>query len=422
MMIKSLLQLFQQKANNGRISEIIHLTSDFYGCETRNLSVEQKLNGLCAASLVEVSDIDLIISQHSEVERTVKGHAFESVFDAMMKKNGIDCQEVGGDSDVDRQINGFSLQLKTPFENGCKPGFVSYKTHKTHGAKSEKESMGYYHRFSDFADFLIGLVSYKPFSVLIIKKNELPCVEKDANYIKSPAMFSINNTNQLNNFSRLNIKGTLVFPESVIEPSLDEKLPKTSKKLKVRTEYILNAIFDVANFRIWDMNMRGFIREFVLTREMRKRNVQLFPVSALRDSRADKVDVLLKDKVTGKFARFQVKGLTWGVKKTLDKIDCETQLSRGRINDDPTQSRLYHENDFDYLIIMIDPVYENTLSIHNFSIGNYDWGIYCIPVKELCRHATFTHRIKPHQYIAFKELQKYKVLPSWYERWFSNRE
>ena len=38
-------------------------------------------------------------------------------------------------------------------------------------------------------------------------------------------------------------------------------------------------------------------------------------------------------------------------------IDIETQLSRGRVNDHPTQSRLYHFTDFEYLILALDPSY-----------------------------------------------------------------
>lgn len=423
MTMASFRELLETKAKTGRIEEIIELTHLFYSDNHGILSAEQKLEALCSVALISISDIDFIISQHSEVERTVKGHAFESVFDAMMAYNGIKSAEVGGDSDVDREINGFTLQLKTPFVNGCKPGIVSYKTHKTHGAKSENESMGYYHRFDDFADFLVGLISYNPFRVLIIKKDELPPVEKDRHYIKSPADFSIANRNQCNNFSRLGITQDLQFPGSVVSPGENELLPMTAKKLNVKTEFIVSAIFDAANFRIWDMNMRGFIREFVLLRQIKRFDIKVYPVTAYSSSsgRADKIDVLLKTRLERRFVRFQVKGLTWGNMKTLERIDCETQLSRGRINDNPTQSRLYHESDFDYLIIMIDPVYENQLSLSNGLGKNYNWGMYCIPTSVLDRHHKFTHRIKPHQYIGYRELQSYRIKDEWFSLWETNR-
>ena len=36
-------------------------------------------------------------------------------------------------------------------------------------------------------------------------------------------------------------------------------------------------------------------------------------------------------------------------------IATETQLTRGRVSNHPTQSRLYLKTDFDYLILCVDP-------------------------------------------------------------------
>ena len=237
------------------------------------MNPEIKADILCSVMCITRKDLDSVIANHSEVSRTIKGHAFEVVFDAMMTINDIHCIEVGGDTDVDRIVNDYSLQLKTPYVNGCSEGIVSYKTHKTHGAKSQTESVDYYHKVEDFADFLVGLVSYEPFTVLIVPKESLPRVSEHSNHIQSPMYLNIDNPATNNNFKQLDI---------------------------TRNNYV----------------------------------------------------------------RFQIKGLTWngttldGIKTT---IDCESQLSRGRVNDHPTQSRLYKITDFENLIIAIDPPYSNTL-------------------------------------------------------------
>lgn len=117
------------------------------------MSPEIKVDILCSVMRITREDLDSIIANHSEISRTIKGHAFEVVFDAMMAINGINCIEVGGDTDVDRIINDYSLQLKTPFINGCSEEIVLYKTHKTHGAKSQTESVDYYHKIIPIQSF-----------------------------------------------------------------------------------------------------------------------------------------------------------------------------------------------------------------------------------------------------------------------------
>ncbi len=94
----------ESNSENGRISEIIALAEDYFDCPATELSTDQKLDALCFAQKISPEELDEVISSHSEVLRTVKGHAFEVVFDYLMDRNGMECVEVGGDGDTDSII------------------------------------------------------------------------------------------------------------------------------------------------------------------------------------------------------------------------------------------------------------------------------------------------------------------------------
>ena len=171
--------------------------------------------------------------------------------------------------------------------------------------------------------------------------------------------------------------------------------------------------------RIWDMNMRGFIREHVLNKYLSSNSIKSYSPSVTGLERANKCDLVLKNK-NDSFVRFQVKGLTWKgcrLKGENTEIDCETQLSRGRVNDHPTQSRLYLDTDFEYLIIAVDPPYSNTLSLETYVKSNYNWEFYCIPMSRLRKHPKYNHRVFSHQYISYQELQRYRIRDSWFDLW-----
>ncbi len=409
----------EANSSNGRISEIIALSEDYYNCPASELSTEQKLNALCFAQKISPEELDEVIASHSQVLRTVKGHAFEVVFDYLMSKNGIACVEVGGDGDTDRMVNGYTLQLKTPYVDGCSDGIVSYKTHKTHGAKSEQESMDYYHRVCDFADFLVGLISYDPLNIIIVPKEDLPRI--GPSHIQSPMYLNINDSAYVNNYSQLGISGQLSYSRSDFVVGNSEVLPLSSKAIDIKSEYILRAIFIRENFRIWDMNMRGFIREKKLESALSSHGVRTFPVNITGMERSDKCDIVLRSK-SGEYVRFQVKGLTWGgcrLKHGQAVIDCETQLSRGRVNDHPTQSRLYKVTDYEYLIIAIDPPYTNSLSLSAFGTPDYHWKFYAIPMSDLRKHPKYPNRVFSHQKIPYDVLQKYLIKPDWFNQWIS---
>ena len=201
----TLKECFVKNIKTGRIKEIGQTAIDYYKVpRVEDLSAQQKLDSLCTAANVSPALLDEAISSNSPVQRTVKGHAFEIVFSKIMNINGIVCDDIGGDGDVDLKVNGNTLQCKTPYVAGCNATTVSYKTHKTHGAKSESESMDYYHQVDDFADYLVGLVSYEPFLVVIIPKNDLPRVSSSNAHIESPMYLPINGP-YLNAFDKIGI-------------------------------------------------------------------------------------------------------------------------------------------------------------------------------------------------------------------------
>ena len=408
-----------KKIESGRINEIIDISEKSFNKKARDLSPGLKALILCSVMCITKNDLDSVIANHSEVSRTIKGHAFEVVFDSMMFINGINCIEVGGDTDIDRTINKYTLQLKTPYVKGCSDGIVSYKTHKTHGSKSQTESIDYYHKVADFADFLVGLVSYEPFTVLIVPKESLPRVSEHSDYIQSPMYLNVDNPATNNNFKQLNITEKMSFPTNLLSPTNHECLPVSSKLLQLKSDYILRAIFIKDNFRIWDMNMRGFIREHVLLKYLTFHKIKAYPTAITGLKRSDKCDLVLKTR-NNEYVRFQVKGLTWS-KTAFDgiytTIDCESQLSRGRVNNHPTQSRLYEATDFENLIIAVDPPYSNTLALHTFKKNDYHWNFYCVPMSRLRKHHIYTNRIASHQYIPYTELQKYRIDSSWMKQW-----
>lgn len=399
--------------NTGRITDIIKALKKHY--KTNNLatiSLSDRLDALCSVLNFSYDDFDSLIADHSEVLRPIKGLCFEVAFQRLLTSNGIECQDIGGDGDVDLQANGHDLQLKTPNMAGTKGNFCEYKTHKTHGAKSEKESKSYYHKVEDFADFFVGLISYSPFKVFIIPKEELPRYENDEHFIKSP--FKINwktgkYKKYVNAFHLLGFSLQKIDVTS-ISSSDKEFLPKTSYKIGLTTDIILTSILREENFRVWDMSIRGFAREIIIKKILTSKGV-LFSDEPLkfRPSRGEKADLAVFTKTGTKF--IQIKGVSTNncdFKGKDSTIATETQLTRGRVNDHPTQSRLYMVTDFEYLILAVDP------AISYMVYNKPQWQFFLIPSSQLEIHRKYNRRYKSLQKFKASELVQYDLLESIY--------
>ncbi|ENQ1532619.1 hypothetical protein D5E75_19750 [Vibrio parahaemolyticus] len=390
----------------GRIGEIIDGLEFQYGKNIADIDVKNKLQALTDSLGVSVRDFDLLISSNPPVLRTVKGHAFESFFDALLRKSGVAVNEIGGDNAVDREVNGYTLQLKTPNLSGTKNGFVEYKTHKTHGAKSERESIDYYHRVSHFADYLVGLVSYKPLEIIFISQSELPRTPVSVEHIKSPFKVLKDQHPGLNAFHRIGVT-EVTQSEEVFSRSKGELLPLTALSIGVSSEIIIDTIMKKDNFRIWDMSIRGFAKELSFTQHFCSTGKQLEDPKVTGRERFEKADFAFKNGAGYEF--IQMKGVsTSNCRFDIPDpvIAVETQLTRGRINDHPTQSRLYLRSDFDYLALALDPPLVRTCRKDN---SYRDSEFYLIPSQELVSHKEMPHRFNSLQKFNYSSLQEFKI-------------
>jgi hypothetical protein len=393
----------------GRIGEIISFLEATHKKDVIHLAPEIKLESLCTAMQISSESLDSLMSGESPVFRTVKGHAFEAFFDTLIENNGAKSIEVGGDDAVDRIVNDISLQLKTPTVAGTKDNIVQYKTHKTHGAKSEKESFDYYHNLDHFADYLVGLISYSPLRIIFINKSDLPVHPLSKSHILSPFSVVWQDHPGLNNFASIGVN-IEDLDDVTLDPD-DEELPITSNILGLSSDVILNSILNVANFRVWDMCMRGFIRERVFFESLEEHNITRLPTNIEKKERSDKSDLAIK--MNGVVKYLQMKGIStnncdFDLKDPI--LGTETQLTRGRVNDHPTQSRLYLNTDFDYLILAIDPPVAELCTRPKNGKAELVWEYYLIPVDKLENHHKMSHRLKSLQKFKHSELQQYKVI------------
>jgi hypothetical protein len=405
---------------SGQLNEIVtHSLSRFKVNDPSELTIEQKISSLCESICFTPHDLDEIISSNSPVLRTVKGHCFEQFFDSVLEDMGVRTQKVGGDSGVDRIVNSKTLQLKTPTIAGTTAEKIQYKTHKTHGAKSETESMEYYYSIDEFADYLVGLISYTPLNMLILSKDELPRHPNDSKKIKSPFDVFVKNNPALNAFERLGLDHLL--PNNTVAMKKSDWLPRTSEMIGVPEDIIVESLFSIENFRIWDMSIRGFAREYSLNKLLAKHGVAVYHPAHCSRHRADKSDLALMNSWDEGCTHFQVKGVTFSQCKLSLRdpiIDIETQLSRGRVNDHPTQSRLYLSNDFDYLIVAVDPFLTKHLKKQFLRIESEpSWSFYVINSQDLSKHPLYPNRVKSHQQIPYSTLLKYEIKNEWFPKW-----
>ena len=383
------------------------------------LSAEIKLQALCEVLQISPDQFDALIAHNSPVLRTIQGHAFEICFDELMLSIGQDVIRVGGDGAIDRIVNGKDLQLKTPHKAGTKEDIVEFKTHKTHGPKSELESVEYLHSGAKFADLLVGLVSYYPLNILFLENNELPRHPKHEDRILSPFKVEWPNHPGLNAWGRIGVKAT-PSPDILKASESHEVLPKTSENIGVKSNLILNTILSMENFRIWDMSIRGFSRETVFSNQLSEKGILLTNPKETKRKRFEKVDLVLTE-TNGTHKFFQVKGVSLN-KCRFDgmssRMSIETQLTRGRINDDPTHSRMYLFSDFDFLIIGLDPPLTQKFNIEaGRPNANLCWRFFCIPSDSLEPHQNYSNRIKPMQRFRYDEMDKYEITNEWFSNW-----
>jgi len=405
---------------SGRITDVIdNLKKNHNVDNVSTLPAQDKLSALCHSLLLTPDELDELIANNSPVLRTVKGHAFEAYFDELMESIGVSSFAVGGDSAVDRIVHDHNLQLKTPNAAGTKGDLVQYKTHKTHGPKSEQESMDYYHHIDHFSEFLVGLISYDPLNIVILNKSEFPRHTADINRILSPFTINWKTHASLNAWDRIDISEAPSTDR--LKPNENELLPKTSRILDMTSDVIINTILSEENFRIWDMSIRGFAREVVFSKYISERSILATRPEDTGRERANKSDHALISTTDNRYRFFQMKGASVNnckFKGSDSIVATETQLTRGRVNDHPTQSRLYHYTDFDFLIIGLDP---SLTTMFDQEIDgrepSFDWRFFCIPLDNLKHHHKFNNRLKSLQSFKYTDLDQFEINAAWYNQW-----
>ena len=386
--------------NTGRIRDIIADLSEIRS-DIKSISTKEKLKYLCRYLDCSVYEFDELISSNPQVLRTVKGHAFEQYFDCLMEENGYFSEEIGGDSAIDRLVNRNSLQLKTPNKEGTRGTIVQYKTHKTHGAKSEKESTEYYHSLSDFADYLVGLISYDPLNIILLKKSELPVLKNDKTKICSTFTLNWINHLGLNNFDRIGVR---INSNVQLLKTNSELLPKSCKLMNLNSKIIIDTILCAKNFRIWDLSIRGFAREQKFQSLLKNKGIQHHDSVTITQSRNEKADGAIN--LNGQIELYQLKGIStkncnFNLMDPI--IATETQLTRGRVNDHPTQSRLYLTTDFSLLVLAIDPAISKLIKLK----AGLQWTFFVIPGRCLKPHHKFENRFASLQKFHLSELNRF---------------
>ncbi len=392
----------------GRIGDIIYSIESRYEKRIAEVLDQDLLQELCTAMQFSPKSLDDLIADNSPVMRTVKGHVFETFFDEILREGGYSSEVIGGDTEIDRVVHGKKLQLKTPTESGTKGNMVQFKTHKTHGAKSEMESMDYYSTVDHFADYLVGLISYEPLNILIMSPDELPRHKLSNKHIQSPFTVDWTKAKGLNAFDRIGVDFTKI--KRFGQDTENELLPRTASKIGVDSGVILRTILSQSNFRIWDMSVRGFIREQVFKESLNLSGVETMNPMESGRPRADKADLAIK--VPSGLIMMQMKGVSTNncnFDLSDPEIATETQLTRGRVNDHPTQSRLYLKSDFDTLIIGLDPPIVEICREKITGKRQLKWEFYAIPVEKLLVHPSMPHRLKSLQKFKYSELQQYLV-------------
>ena len=162
------------------------------------------------------------------------------------------------------------------------------------------------------------------------------------------------------------------------------------------------------------MSIRGFGREVAIKEMLSRYNIQFSDKpNNYRPIRGDKSDLVLIH--NNQYTFVQIKGISTSncrFNGVHSIIATETQLTRGRRNDHPTQSRLYLNTDFSHLILAVDPPINYLIS------QSPEWAFFCIPTTDLRKYSKFPNRINPIQKFEWGKLQEYKLTPTNYQTKF----
>lgn len=306
-------------------------------------------------SNIDLKKIDELVVSDANILRPVIGHAFEVIFDEVITdvlKGKV--FKVGGDSSTDRVVQGkngkkYTVQIKTLISKGIKKNeHFTVSLHKTHG--QEKRPKNLYpiewpcriceHDGQPFPDFLV--VPHPTKGIIIIPKENIPESKSYRGHLADPVKFKWENE-WINRWDLLGydeFKGKSLQRTEVPEQKIFKKI---SKKTLLTDEEILMTWLEPENFRMIDMNLRGNLREPILTDIFKDKGV-ILENPEVTYSKYDRIS-----KPGGK--RIQIKGPSKHL-TDLSKniIGAEVMGTHGK-----NANRRYNESDFDYFGFVIDP-------------------------------------------------------------------
>ncbi|MHA1342084.1 MAG: hypothetical protein ACTSO2_19110 [Promethearchaeota archaeon] len=308
--------------------------------------------------VVPWSLIDEVVISNANILRPVKGHAFEILFDEIVRKY-LKCQFFRGprgDTDIDRILinksgNKITMQLKTCAVSTIKENIkFGVSLHKTHGL--EKRPRNLYpikwpcplcpHDGEEFPDFLIIL--HPKNGILIVPKDRIPESKTYRGHYADPAMFDWD-SEFLNRWDLLGFDEFLGKSLERRSVPPQKKLPKIAQIVKLTDEEIVQMWLMPENFRTLEMNLKGNLREPALANWLRENNISATIPTKIA---YPKYDIITKNGT-----RIQIKGISRGL-CNLDKNIIGVEVM-GSHRQGP--ERMYSDGDFDFLGLVIDPPY-----------------------------------------------------------------
>jgi len=297
--------------------------------------------------ILEIKNIDFDIVEKVAISdqnilRPIKGISFEIYFKNIISQNFPQTIIIDGvgDSDVDLQVNGFNLQLKTPDSGSTKLNIhVGVALHKTHGDETRPNNL--YKKTNKTFDFLILFHPVR--GIFIIPYEEIPEHGTWSGYLKDPAIFGWD-SKWLNKWELLGFKGynDFVLDHRIIPTK--SQLPNLSKETFLNDYEIIEMLCLPQYFRAAVMGLKGNIKEFWFKENLREKGLKIIDPQKTYCP----YDLIISNKFNETF-RVQVKGTSKNM-CSLEKcsIGVEIMGTHGQF-----PLRGYKKSTIDYVAIII---------------------------------------------------------------------
>ena len=299
--------------------------------------------------------IDEVIISEANIMRTVRGHAFELHIDEVARKH-LHVKLTpgpGGDTDIDRILHAKNKEIEIQIKTCAKASIVDnvrfgVSLHKTHG--EERRPNNLYpvkwpcpycaHEGAAFPEFLV--IQHPKKGILIVPKNKIPEHNVHRGHYADPAYFDWNSQWM----DRWDLLGFPAFKGKSLERRSipkQTKFPKTCNMIYLTDDELVEMLLMPENFRILEMNLKGNLREPACE--------DWLATHGIKTHKPKGVAYPKYDRITANKSKIQIKGPSKGLCDTQRKmIGVEVMGSHGQ-----GVSRVYSEQDFDYLGFVIDP-------------------------------------------------------------------